>query len=198
MGNRCNILNRGDSHSSGLESGNGRFPARSSAFDHDFQLDDTKLFSGIRTFLRCLLSGKGSALSRSLKADRSSRIPAKGFTINVRYSNQGVIKGGLNVANSLAHISSNFLFSAFFSHESSFKFLVITTDTHVRTAQHAIPFLLHCLNALFTGHSLLGTLARTSVTLCPLTANGQPTTVPQSTIAGNVTQPRDVLTDLTS
>src|ERR1700733_14961016 len=59
---------------------------------------------------RGLLGGKGSALARSTKAERTRTLPGKRLALAVGDSHDGVVEGGLNVYQSIRNVLAVALF----------------------------------------------------------------------------------------
>ena len=99
MRQRRNILYGGYPHACRLKSCDSRLPSGSGSLNTHLQFDNTILLGGVSTFFRRLLSGEGSTLSRSLKADSAGGVPTQRITVDISYSYHGVVERGLNMNN---------------------------------------------------------------------------------------------------
>src|SRR5437899_11302551 len=104
MRNGGAVLNDADFQANRLESANGRFAARSGAFDAHFNFTHAvrhRLASGI---LRDLLCCERSALARAFEANAPSSGPAEQIALHVGDSDSGLIEGGQSVRYADGHV----------------------------------------------------------------------------------------------
>jgi hypothetical protein len=106
MRKRRDVLDRPDCQSRLVEGLNGRLPTTSGAVHFDFHFADPEFLSILRTDLGGPLGGKGSALSATLEADRSSRSPGQHVAVAVGDRHDGVVEAALNVDNPLRDVPS--------------------------------------------------------------------------------------------
>ena len=110
MWNRCNIFNRFDVQTGGLQGGDGAFATRARAFDFDVYVFHAELNRLLSDLLGGALTGERCALSTSLKAARTGRRPAERVTACVGDRYYCVVERRPDIHDAVSNIAPDFSF----------------------------------------------------------------------------------------
>ena len=111
MWNRRAVFDRLDVQASGLQSCDRTFATAAWAFDPHVDFFDTKLDRLVSGLLSGALTGKGCALSATLKTTGSCTGPTKRLAFGVSDGDGRVVERRLDVSHAVSHVSTD---SSFF------------------------------------------------------------------------------------
>ena len=104
--NRGAILNGFDIQARSLQSSDRTLASATRAFDSNFDLFHAEFNGLFSTLLSCHLSSKGSALSATLVTACARTRPAQSLTLGVRNGYLGVVKGRVDVRDTVCHVTT--------------------------------------------------------------------------------------------
>src|SRR5262245_8406258 len=172
---RGDVLDGLHVQASGLQGGDGGFPAGAGALDLDLDLLDAELGGLLGAGLGGALGGERGALAAALEADGAGAGVAERVAVGVGDRDDGVVERRLDVGDAPADVAPGLAFLAL-GHSS----VVVST-------------LLLLLDALLAGDCLARALAGAGVGAGALAADRQTAAVAQAAVALDVPQPGDVL-----
>ena len=100
------ILDRLDVQASSLKSGDRTFASAARAFNSNLDLFHSEFDRLFGALLRCHLTCKGSAFTTAFVSAGARTGPAQRFTFGVRDGHLGVVKGRVDVCDTVCHVTT--------------------------------------------------------------------------------------------
>lgn len=97
MGEGSNVLDRSYFQSRGLQGTNSGLTAGSWSLNHDFYRPHAMLDCSLGCSFGCCLSSKGRTFPRTFETVGTGSRPGNGVAVNIADSDDGIVKGGLDM-----------------------------------------------------------------------------------------------------
>ena len=113
MRKRGHILNHLDIEARSLDGADSGFTSGTRPSNTKIDLYHTNLLDSYRALLSSSLSGKGRTLTTTLVTHGTTRLPGQGLSILIGNRHEGIIKGRLDMNDTLDDVLPDFLLSHF-------------------------------------------------------------------------------------
>ena len=113
MRKRGHILNHLDIEARSLDGADSGFTSGTRPSNTKIDLFHTHLLDSYRALLSSSLSGKGRTLTTTLVTHGTTRLPGQGLSILIGNRHEGIIKGRLDMNDTLDDVLPDFLLSHF-------------------------------------------------------------------------------------